>query len=383
MFRAVKIKLDRLSESELQSLRETQRIAANVYNDYVDYAFEHQKCSRFDLQKALYYIEREKFPEFPPPLVQSISSEVLGAVKAVKFRHRPRRYENGTLTYDTRMFTLRDDQLILRNVGKRFNTTIKFPEWCKDIVKEGKPKTVQLIWNRKNQRFDVQIVFKLPDVGKKSEGKVIGIDRGLINLVVTSEGEFFGAKKVRGNQRKFLFLRRKLSSKGTRSAKRLLKKLSGKEKRFNKDVNHCIAKKLASRSDVKTYVIEDLKGIRNQKRGKKLNKLLSSWTFCQFEFFLIYKCITNGITVQKVNPAYTSQTCSNCGRIHKKNRDRGRYTCDVCGLKIHADVNAALNIRDRWVSKSSRGLTHGQGAVDHPHGNGGNIESQDHHASDG
>jgi hypothetical protein len=49
-----------------------------------------------------------------------------------------------------------------------------------------------------------------------------------------------------------------------------------------------------------------------------------------------------------------------------------------------ADVNAALNIRDRWVSKSSRGLiTHRQGVVDHPHGNGENTESQDHHASDG
>jgi IS605 OrfB family transposase len=277
------------------------------------------------------------------------------------------------------MFTLRDDQLILRNVGKRFNTTIKFPEWCKDIVKEGKPKTVQLIWNRKNQRFDVQIVFKLPDVGKKSEGKVIGIDRGLINLVVTSEGEFFGAKKVRGNQRKFLFLRRKLSSKGTRSAKRLLKKLSGKEKRFNQDVNHCIAKKLASRSDVKSYVIEDLNGIRNNKCGKKLNKLLSSWTFFQLEFFLTYKCSANGISVQKVSPVYTSQRCSNCGRIHKENRNRGRYTCDVCGLKIHADVNAALNIRDRYVSKSSCGSTHRQGAVDHPDGNGEFAESQDHH----
>jgi IS605 OrfB family transposase len=375
--------LDNLLESEIQSLRETQRIATNVYNDYVNYAFEHQKCSRFDLQKALYYVEREKFPEFHSSLVQSIIVEVMSALKAVKYKFRPHRSENASLTYDVRMFKLRGDQLSLSTTGKRFRTIIQFPDWCKDIIKEGKSKTIQLIWDRKNQRFDARIVFKLPDVEKKDEGKVIGIDQGLVNLAVTSEGEFFGAKKTRRNQRKFLFLRRKLSAKGTRSAKRLLKNLSGKEKRFNRDVNHCIAKKLASRSDVKAYVIEDLKGIRNQKCGKKLNKLLSSWTFCQLESFLTYKCLANGISVQKVSPAYTSQKCSNCGRIHKENRNQGRYVCDKCGFKIHADVNAAINIRDKWVSKSSYGLAHRQGTFDCPNGNNRNVKSQDHHIGNG
>jgi IS605 OrfB family transposase len=179
-------------------------------------------------------------------------------------------------------------------------------------------------------------------------------------------------------------LRKKLSAKGTRSAKRLLKKISGAEQRFSREINHIIAKELSERSEVKTYVIEDLSGIRNKSRGRKMNKILSSWAFKQFESFLTYKCTAKGISVEKVDARYTSQRCSCCGTIRKENRLRGRYSCNRCSFTKHADINAAINIRDRWISKSSRSLNCEQDAVNHPHGNsvvldvGSSAEFQGH-----
>ena len=49
-----------------------------------------------------------------------------------------------------------------------------------------------------------------------------------------------------------------------------------------------------------------------------------------------------------VNPAYTSQTCHACGNVDRKSRvDQATYKCCACGIVVHADVNAALNIAER------------------------------------
>ena len=131
----------------------------------------------------------------------------------------------------------------------------------------------------------------------------------------------------------------------------MLKRLSGREQRFSRDVNHCLSKELASDKRVKTYVIEDLKGIRKSSKGKKFNKKLSSWTFFQFETFLTYKCMANGISVVKVDPKYTSQMCHECGFVDKMNRNRDKFHCMKCGHTTHADVNAAQNIQRKFFAK--------------------------------
>jgi len=317
-------------------------------------------------------------------MLQSTRDTALESVKALKFKFKPKKSENSGVRYDKRLFSLRGEQLTLSSINGRIKTIIKFPEWCREIVRDGKTQGIQLCWDKRKKQFTANIVFSLYDVKPKSDGTTVGLDRGLINLVTSSEGEIFGGKEVRKNQRKFLFLRKMLSAKGTRSAKKLLKKLRGKEQRFSREVNHIIAKKLASRSEVKTYVIEDLSGIRNKSRGRKMNKLLSSWSFKQFESFLTYKCEAKGISIEKVDARYTSQKCSCCGQIRKENRQGGRYSCNRCGFAKHADINAACNIRDRWITKSSHSLNCEQDAVKHPHGDsalldvGSSAELQGH-----
>jgi len=367
--RTIKVKLN-LSDSDVETLKETQRVASEVFNDHVAWAFENKTWSKNKAHKQLYRIERVKFPQLPSAMVQTIRDTALEAVKVVKFKFQPRKSVSSGIRYDKRLFRLRGQQLTLSSVKGRIKTLVSFPEWCKDVTESGTLRALQLTWNKSSKQFYANFVFRLEDRSLKMEGGIIGLDRGLINIVTTSEGMIYDARLVRKNQRKHLFLRRKLSTKCTRSAKRLLKKLSGKEKRFSREQNHVLSKKLAAASGVQTYVIEDLKGIRNKRRGKHLNKLLSSWSFFQLETFLTYKCAAQGISVVKVDARYTSQRCSCCGEIRKENRSGGKYSCSKCGFKCHADINAAINIRDRWVSQSSQRLNVEQGAVKHPNGDG-------------
>ena len=63
-------------------------------------------------------------------------------------------------------------------------------------------------------------------------------------------------------------------------------------------------------------------------------------------------CEENGVLLTKVNPAYTSQTCSSCGTVCKSNRKGELYKCNVCSLEIDADYNAAINILHRGAGNT-------------------------------
>lgn len=121
--------------------------------------------------------------------------------------------------------------------------------------------------------------------------------------------------------------------------------------RFARDCNHCVTKKLASDTRVSVYILEDLRGIRKHRRGRKINSWLSQWPFYQFQCFLEYKCTLNGIEVRYIDPRYTSQKCSACGMIDKEARKKSRYVCKRCGHQEHADINASKNIRDNYASQ--------------------------------
>lgn len=155
---------------------------------------------------------------------------------------------------------------------------------------------------------------------------------------------------IRKNKREVLFLKKQLQAKGTQSAKRKLKALSGYEKRFSLNENHKISKQLVN-MPYDIFVLEDLSGIRKQKsKGKVLNKWLSNWSFFQLEQLLKYKAEALGKQIVKVDARYTSQKCSNCSVINKSNRKGSHYSCDRCGYREHSDVNGAKNIRNNFIS---------------------------------
>lgn len=177
----------------------------------------------------------------------------------------------------------------------------------------------------------------------------LAFDSGIVNIATTSDGDNWSGGAVTLRRKKNRALRVKLQAKGTKSAKRLLKKRNKKESRFVRDVNHCISKKIVETAKRTNRGIahENLKGIRNRARLNKPNRTeLNSWAFAQLFELVAYKARLGGIPVKIVDPAYSSQLCPECGTIGRTNRpNRNVFCCTSCTLTGPADIIAARNIR--------------------------------------
>ena len=275
------------------------------------------------------------------------------------------------MRYDVRTITLRGFQLTFSTCDKRIKTIISIPEFFTERYSpaEGwKFKGANIGIDRKRRVF-VNLIYECPDCDiVENDGKIVGLDRGVYNIVTTSEGDHYGAKDARRVKRKYSHVRSVLQKKGTRSAKRRLVSISGCEKRFVHDQNHCISKKLAnSDGDVSVYVLENLSSMNmlrlKGKSNKTMRKWLSNWSYSDLEEKLTYKCKRNGIRVEFVDARYTSQKCSVCKTIDKASRKGNRYTCRHCGSRMHADTNVAINIRGNYIT---RVMQSGQAAVNQP-----------------
>ncbi|MFI6450817.1 RNA-guided endonuclease InsQ/TnpB family protein [Streptosporangium amethystogenes] len=194
----------------------------------------------------------------------------------------------------------------------------------------------------------------VPDVDVTEPDAFLGVDLGIANIATTGDGERHSGKHLNAVRHRNRELRRRLQSKQTKSAKRLLKARRRKESRFARDVNHRISKSIVAEAarTGRGIALEDLQGIRERVRLRKPQRVtLHSWSFHQLGGFIAYKAARRGVAVVHVDPAYTSQACSSCGHVDKKNRPyQARFACTSCGFAEHADVNAARNIASRGVA---------------------------------
>ena len=339
---------------------------AKIFNAHIDWALTNKTFNKSKAHRDLYAELRLSYPEVPSALLQATRDNALEAIKQTKFKRTPRKKPESGLRYDKRTMTLRGEQLTLSCVGKRVKLILNVPEYFREIYNNWDFRGATVTYTKQTKQFWVRLVFEHPDPPKIEHGDVQGIDRGLYHLVSTHDGQFFSSNKIRATQRRYLYNRKQLQQKGTRSAKRRLKSMSGREKRFMRDVNHCVSKKLANQSEYRLFALEDLSGIRNQRRGKKLNKWLSSWSFSQLEFFLNYKSEALGKETVFVDARYTSQRCSRCGNTNKANRKKSRFHCRSCGFFAHSDVNSGLNIRDNYFLSSTLNGTEEQAQVNEP-----------------
>jgi putative transposase len=182
----------------------------------------------------------------------------------------------------------------------------------------------------------------------------LGVDLGIVNIATTSDGARHAGRHLNRVRHRNRALRRKLQAKGTKSAKRLLKKRARKEARFAADTNHRIAKSIVTEAQrtSRGISLEDLTGIRERARLRRPQRVtLHSWAFARLGQFTAYKAARAGVPLVYVDPAYTSQICSECGHVDKKNRpDQATFRCTSCGFAEHADVNAARNIASRGAA---------------------------------
>lgn len=196
---------------------------------------------------------------------------------------------------------------------------------------------------------NVEVAMPIPE----SDGTFIGVDLGMENLVTTSDGEHYPSDEIWRVKEHRQQVRSSLQRKRTYGARRRLKALSGKDKRFVRDANHRVSKAIVAKAvqQNKGIRLEDLSGIRTtSKMGGDNRKRLSRWPFFQLRQFIAYKAELAGVPFELVNPKYTSQTCSNCGERDKRSRkSRSEFVCRHCGYAADADVNAAMNISNGGV----------------------------------
>ena len=176
----------------------------------------------------------------------------------------------------------------------------------------------------------------------------LGGDMGIVTILHTSDGQNWSGGAITARREKNQKIRTTCQQKGTKSAKRRLKARRRKEARFVRDVNHQISKHIvetAKRTGT-GIALENLTGIRARVRHRKPQRsTLNSWSFRQLGDFIAYKAEQAGVPLMWVNPAYTSQTCSECGHRDKRNRtNQETFTCRRCGIILNADYNAAINI---------------------------------------
>ncbi|WP_326635572.1 transposase [Streptosporangium sp. NBC_01755] len=194
----------------------------------------------------------------------------------------------------------------------------------------------------------------LPDRPVATPDGFLGVDLGIANIATTSGGVRHSGKGLNAVRHRHRELRRRLQAKQTTSAKRLLKRRRRAEARFAANTNHTIAKQIVTEATRtgQGIALEDLRGIRDRVRLRKPQRVtLHSWSFHQLGRFIAYKAARAGVAVVYVDPAYTSQGCSACGHVDKKNRPgQAGFACTSCGFAEHADVNAARNIASRGVA---------------------------------
>ncbi len=187
----------------------------------------------------------------------------------------------------------------------------------------------------------------------------IGVDFGLANIATASNGFRADGRALLRYRSRARQLRAKLQAKGTKAAKRVLKRQRRKESRRATQVNHQISKRIVVEAQRTAHGIglEELAGIRERVRLRKSQRTtLHSWAFGQLRVFIEYKARRAGVAVVAVDPAHTSQTCRMCGHAERANRpDQARFHCRNCGFNDHADRNASHNIAARAAKQWGSG----------------------------
>ena len=306
----------------------------------------------------VYQTIREKFDLSANLAVRACARVGANRKTAKKDKKPVKTFKPTSADYDARIFAFRekDWSVSLTLVGGREHISIITSNYQIGKLKGTKPTSAQLCKHRDGSYYiHIQLKNDAPKLIKADN--VIGCDFGRTDIAVTSDNKTWSGKEIRDVRDRYSLARanlQKKASKGTRSSRRrcrqLLKRLSGKEKRFQRHVNHVISKTIIfdAKQSNSIVAIEDLTGIRNrtnqQPRSKTERRRSNSWAFYQLRIFLEYKGLINGIEIVPVNPRYSSQTCHACMHLGLRSGKKFKCTNSICGWHGDADENASYNL---------------------------------------
>lgn len=216
-----------------------------------------------------------------------------------------------------------------------------------------------------------------PTVSPNEVKTAIGLDMGITKLVHCSDGSQFDNPKLSTNKKSRRTLRirqrrinrKKKGSKNRRKAGNQVARFHQKITNKREALQWRLASKISKKADV--IIPEDLNisGMKSRCKPKKdekkkgrflpngqsrkrgLNRSISDASWYSLLKKVEYMAAKHGKVFHKVNPRYSSQTCPECGCVHKDNRDKEKFICANCGYMNHADLNAANVLKQRGVDE--------------------------------
>jgi len=362
MQRTIRVKLTP-STAQAELLAETSRLFTAAFNAVCAVGWEQHLTNGVTLHHATYYPTKAAYPTLVSDLLVQArvkATEVVKGAFALQKAGRkvgmpqsgacPPRYNLHTYKVDWESQTVR----MSTTSGRQ---TIRFAIPAYGAHYAGYPVATADLINRHGVWW-LHVVVTVPAPAVEPTEAVMGVDLGIAQPAVTSTNRFLGKPAWKAIEGRLFYLKRQLQRKSTRSAKRHLRTLKGKQARFRRDCDHVLSKQIVqSAPPGATVVLEHLSDIRKRSKLRKrtqTSRQVHSWSFAQVKGFIAYKAEERGCMVAGVDPRHTSQTCSCCGHVARTNRrSRGRFVCRRCGFELHADLNAARNIAAKY--HASRG----------------------------
>jgi putative transposase len=387
MDRTMKIQLNPTPE-QAQALNETLGQFTQAFNQVCAYGWQNKEKNGVRLHHGTYYDTKAACPGLVSDLLIQArvkATETLRSAFTWKAKHeanylkkvakakkqdrpepkfKPVKCPQSMLCpvrYNVHTYSLTWETQTVRLSTAQGKQTIPFTVPHYSAHYAGNPiATADLVYRK--GKYWLHVVVSVPEPTVEKNPLVVGVDLGLNRPAVTSERQFLGNPHWKEIDRRYFRIRRKLQSKGSKSAKRHLKKLSKRQALFHRDADHVLSKRIVQNTPQgATLVFENLTNIRatsKMGRGKQNKNVdnkrkLHSWTFAQLYSFTAYKAQEQGQLVTKVDPRHTSQTCSRCGYQHRSNRrSQSFFKCrkPECGYSLNADLNASYNIRDKHIA---------------------------------
>lgn len=386
---------------QAQALRATQLVYRDGLNAVSRYAFAQSKTSNVTrLHKGMYTQLRARYG-LPSQLACSVERQVAATYKGLwsklqkNAEHRrakltnkrfkgldqPPRYSSPTVQYTfERDYTFqRDSRVSVGTLNGRIS--IPYQGYDEHLARIRQGATIgdaKLWYDRPKKRFYllVSLMIDLPDPTPAHLTSVVGVDVGLRYLAVTStvagQATFHSGKRVRHTANHYARLRKRLQHKGTRGAKRRLRRIAQRERRLKLQANHTLAKQIVEQQPHSLIGLEDLIDIRERTRRRKrkrkkngkgservspkarqANRVYSQWSFAELQARLSYKAALSGSLTIKVDAGYTSKQCPMCGHTADANRPRKGllFVCQnpTCRYTLHADLVGARNVTLRTL----------------------------------
>lgn len=360
------------TSEQVAKIEATLRAFADACN-YINEVVEPKITHNVTIQNQVYGEVRKRFGLASNLAIRAIN-RVSSFRKTAKRTNKPvKKFLPTSADYDARIFSFRekDWSASLTLIGGRERFSVDVGSYQKGKLSGFSPTSATLV-KHQNGTYSVNIQVKTDAPNPQKSQGVIGVDLGRRDLAATSEGESFSGEQITKIRDRYSRVRaslQKKASEGTRAtrrrARRILQRLSGRERRFQSWVNHNVSKYVVGKASLSgcSIAIENLTGIRErtneQPRNKTERRRSNSWAFFQLRTFLDYKALGAGVEVIKVNPAYTSQTCHKCLHIHpvkrKSYRSGKTFDCGYCKWKGDADFNGANVIKLLGASVNSPG----------------------------